>query len=158
MEIWKFISPALTIKERKGASGFVFITNFLFLVGVSFGYFIISPLSVSFLAQYSLSDQIQNSITLDSYLSMVLLMALGSGIVFELPVFIYFLAKMGIVTKKLLKEYRKHASVILIIVAAVITPSPDAFSMLMVSLPLLMLYEVGIIVAGRVEKKKIEDL
>lgn len=157
-QIWKFIEPALTLKEKKNASGFVFITNALFLVGVLFGYFVISPMSVGFLAQYNLSDQIVNMITLDSYLSLVLMMVLGSGLIFELPVVIYFLARLGIITPKLMRTYRKHAVVILFIVAAVITPSPDVLSMTLVALPLLFLYEISIYVAYRVEVRKIKDL
>lgn len=153
-EIWKFIKPALTDHERTGARGFVLITNILFLLGVAFGYYIITPMSVSFLIQYQLSDQIQNVITLDSYLSMVLIMAIGSGLIFELPVVIYFLARMGIITRKIMASYRKHAVVILFVVAAIITPSPDPISMTIVAIPLIVLYEMSFLVAGNVEKNK----
>jgi sec-independent protein translocase protein TatC len=156
-ELWVFIRPALTIKERKGVRGFVFITTFLFLLGISFGYFIITPLSIDFLSNWTLSPDIENTIKLDSYISMVVMIALSTGLVFQLPVLIYFLAKMGIVTPKFLKQYRKHAVVIIFILAAIITP-PDVFSQFLVSFPLLLLYEISIMVARRVEKKAVKDL
>lgn len=156
-EIWLFIKPALTIKERKGVSGFVFVTTFLFLVGVSFGYFIIAPLAVNFLATWTISADIQNTFRLGSYISMVVMLGLSTGLVFELPVLIYFLARMGIVTAELLKTYRKHSIVAVFILSAMITP-PDVFSQILVSFPLILLYEISIRIAKRVERKRVTEL
>lgn len=157
-ELWWFIKPALTVEERKGARGFILVSNILFISGIAFGYFVIAPLSLSFLYSYTLSPDIVNTITLDSYLKNVIVVSLAGGIVFQLPVVMFFLARLGIVTKSLLRKYRKHAAIVLFIIAAVITPSPDVFSMTLVALPLLLLYEVSIVVTGRVEKRKLKNL
>jgi len=156
-ELWLFVRPALTLKERKGTRGFVVVTTFLFLLGISFGYFIVTPLAVNFLLNWSISPEIHNTIRLGSYIRTVVMTSLSAGLVFELPVIIYFLAKAGIVTKSLLKEYRKHAVVGFFILAAVITP-PDMISQFLVAIPLISLYEVSIIITGRVERKQINDL
>lgn len=156
-EIWLFIKPALTKKERKGVSGFVFVTTFLFIVGVSFGYFVIAPLAVNFLATWTISADIQNTFRLGSYISMVVMLALSTGLVFQLPVIIYFLARMGIVTPLILKTYRKHAIVGVFILSALITP-PDIFSQVLVAFPLIFLYELSIRIAKRVERKKVQEL
>ncbi len=156
-ELWMFIRPALTIKERKGTRGFVFVTTVLFLIGISFGYFVVTPLAVNFLFSWTISPEIQNTIRLGSYIRTVVMTSLSAGIVFELPVVIYFLAKAGIVTKSLLKEYRKHAIVGFFVLSAVITP-PDMISQFLVAIPLISLYEISIIITGRVERKRIKDL
>ncbi len=156
-ELWLFIRPALTLKERAGTRGFVVVTTFLFLVGISFGYFIVTPLAVNFLLNWSISPNIHNTIRLGSYIRTVVMTSLSAGIVFELPVLIYFMAKAGLVTKVLLKEYRKHAVVVFFILAAVITP-PDMISQFLVAIPLISLYEVSIIITGRVERKKVQEL
>ncbi|MBN2745937.1 MAG: twin-arginine translocase subunit TatC [Bacteroidales bacterium] len=157
IEIWNFIRPALTNRERMGVRGFVFVTNFLFLVGLSFGYFVIVPLAIDFLAGYMLSDDISNVIRLGSYIRTVVMISLSTGIVFELPVLIFFLAKMGVVSVKTLKTYRKHALVVFFILAAILTP-PDVISQILVALPLILLYEVSIRIARNVEKKRIQEL
>ncbi len=156
-ELWLFVRPALTPKERKGTRGFVLITTLLFLIGVSFGYFIVTPLAVNFLLNWSLSPDIQNTIRLGSYIRTVLMTSLSAGLVFELPVIIYFLAKAGIVTKRVLKEYRKHAIVIFFVLAAIITP-PDMISQFLVAIPLIALYEISIVITGRVERNRVEEL
>jgi sec-independent protein translocase protein TatC len=156
-ELWLFIRPALTLKERKGTRGFVVVTSFLFLLGISFGYFIVTPLAVNFLLNWTISPDIHNKIRLGSYIRTVVMTSLSAGLVFELPVVIYFLAKAGIVTKALLKEYRKHAIVGFFILSAVITP-PDMISQFLVAIPLISLYEVSIIITGRVERKRVDDL
>jgi len=156
-ELWLFIRPALTMKERAGTRGFVVVTTFLFLVGISFGYFIVTPLAVNFLLNWSISPNIHNTIRLGSYIRTVVMTSLSAGIVFELPVLIYFMAKAGLVTKVLLKEYRKHAVVAFFVLAAVITP-PDMISQFLVAIPLISLYEVSIIITGRVERKKVQEL
>jgi len=156
-ELWLFVKPALSIKERKGVRGFVVATSFLFLTGISFGYFIISPLAINFLANWTLSPDIENTIRLGSYISMVVMIALSTGLVFQLPVLIFFLAKMGIVSVEFLKTYRKHAIVVFFILSAIITP-PDMFSQLLVSFPLIFLYEISIKIARRVEKSRVDEL
>ena len=156
-ELWIFVKPALSIKERKGVRGFVVATSFLFMIGISFGYFIISPLAINFLANWTLSPDIENTIRLGSYISMVVMIALSTGLVFQLPVLIFFLAKMGIVSVEFLKTYRKHAIVVFFILSAIITP-PDMFSQLLVSFPLIFLYEISIKIARRVEKDRVEEL
>jgi sec-independent protein translocase protein TatC len=153
-ELWRFIKPALLESERKSASGFVFFASILFLLGVLFGYFIIAPLSVNFLTNYKISNIIENTITIDSYLSSVATLTLGTGIVFELPIVIYVLSKLGIMTPQFMKEQRRYAIVIILIIAAVVTPTPDILTMLTVSFPLFLLYEVSIWVSAIVYKKK----
>lgn len=156
-EVWFFIRPALTPKERKGVRGFVGVTSFLFTLGISFGYFLIAPLAINFLVSWTLSPDIHNNITLSSYIRLVVMVSLSTGIVFQLPVLIYFLSKMGIVTAQVLRVYRKHAIVVFFILSAIITP-PDIFSQFLVALPLIFLYEISIRIAKRVEKKRIQEL
>jgi sec-independent protein translocase protein TatC len=152
-EFWKFVAPALYPKERKVARGTVFATAFLFLLGVIFGYYILIPLSIHFLNTYIVSTQVLNQINLASYISTISMLALASGIVFELPMLMYFLTKIGIITPSFLRKYRRHSIVVIFIIAAIITP-PDVFSQTLVALPLLLLYEVGIFISAAVYKKK----
>lgn len=151
-EFWRFVKPALYDSERKHSIGAVFYMSFLFLSGVLFGYYLIVPLSVHFLGSYSISGEVVNQINVLSYISTVSSITLASGVIFELPVFVYFLSKVGILTPQMMKKYRRHAYIILLIVSAIITP-PDVFSQIMVCLPLVFLYEVGIIISKRVQKK-----
>ena len=155
-EFWRFIKPALYEKERKHASGAVFFSSLLFFLGVGFGYFLIVPLTTHFFGSYQVSEQVANEINLNSYISSIASVVLGSGIIFELPIIIYFLSKVGIISSDFLRTYRKHAIIILLLLAAIITP-PDIFSMMLVTLPLVLLYELGIIIAGRIEKKRDRD-
>ncbi|MEN9609395.1 MAG: hypothetical protein RLZZ628_209 [Bacteroidota bacterium] len=152
-EFWRFIKPGLFHAEVKAARGFVGICTFLFMLGVLFGYFVVSPFAVSFLATYDLPDnQAMNS--LGSYIDFISMLTLPLGVIFELPVVIYFLSKIGIVTPTFLRAYRRHTVVIILIVAGIITPSPDIFSQLMVAVPLYGLYEISILVSARVVKKR----
>jgi sec-independent protein translocase protein TatC len=153
-EIWRFIKPALLEKERKAASGFVFYASMLFLLGILFGYYVIAPESIAFLANYEVSDTIKNEFTVSSYLSMVATITLIIGIVFELPIFIYILASIGILTGTFMKRTRRYAVVILLIVGAIISPSPDFLTTMIATLPLFALYEVGIVVASVVERRR----
>jgi len=153
-ELWLFIKPALHEKEKKAASGFVFYASILFLLGVLFGYFIITPVSLNFLAGFTVSNQIQNLFSVDSYLSSVTTLTLATGLVFELPILVYILANLGILTPKFMKESRRYAIVIILIVAAVVTPTPDMLTMTVVAIPLFLLYELSIGVAGAVQKRK----
>lgn len=154
-EIWKFVSPALYDKERKSARGAIIAISFLFLLGVMFGYFIISPLAVKFLLNYKVSDLAQNNIKLMSYISTVAGISFAAGITFELPVMVYFFSKIGLVTPTFLRKYRRHAIIVILIVAAIITPSPDIFSQVLVAIPLLFLYEIGIIISKKVSLRQI---
>ena len=155
-ELWRFIKPALLEKERKAASGFVFYSSVLFIIGVLFGYYIIAPESIAFLASYTVSDTIHNQFTIGSYLSMVATITLVIGIVFELPILIYILASIGILTGTFMRKTRRYAIVILLILGAIISPSPDMMTTMIATLPLFVLYEIGIIVASRVEKRRIK--
>jgi sec-independent protein translocase protein TatC len=154
-EMWRFIKPALTPNEIRHSRGVVFFTSLLFLSGVLFGYFIVSPLSINFLGSYQISEQVSNQIGLGSFISTVTMLTLSSGLVFELPMVIYFLSKLGMVSPPFLKTYRKHAMVVILIVAAIITPSPDITSQIMVAIPLFLLYEISIKVSASVERKRI---
>ncbi len=156
-EIWRFIKPALYEKERKHSAGAVFYMSILFILGVLFGYYLIVPLSVHFLGSYSISTEVGNQINVLSYISTVTSITLASGVIFELPVFVFFLAKVGILGPQMMKKYRRHSYVILLILSAIITP-PDVFSQIMVCLPLVALYEVGILIAQRVTKKAEREL
>ena len=153
-ELWRFIKPALHEKERKAASGFVFYASTLFLFGILFGYYVVAPESIRFLATYTISPVIQNIFTIDSYLSSVATLTLGTGLVFELPILIYILANLGIMTATFMRRTRRYAIVIILIIAAIITPTPDMITMSIVAAPLLVLYEVGIMVAAVVGKRK----
>jgi sec-independent protein translocase protein TatC len=155
-EIWRFIKPALHEKERKAATGFVFYACLLFFLGVLFGYYVITPMSINFLSSYTVSTAIENLIDTDSYLSSVATLTLATGLVFQLPILVYILANLGIMTPKFMKESRRYAIVVILIIAAVVTPTPDMLTMTVVSIPLFALYEVSIIVAGLVEKRKIK--
>ncbi len=150
-EIWRFILPALHENEKKYTRGAVFVISVLFLSGVFFGYFLIVPLTINFFGNYHVSEQVTNQIHLNSYISSVISIVMGIGIVFELPVLIYFLTKVGVVTPAFLKKNRKVMVVIVLVLASIITP-PDVFSQILVSIPLLLLYELSIKVANKVYK------
>ncbi len=147
-EIWQFIKPALHQGEQKHARGVVFYTSFLFMLGVLFGYYMVAPLSVQFLGNYQVSAQVANQINLNSFISTVTTVCLANGIIFQLPIVVYFLSKLGIVTPHFLRTYRKHALVVVLIISAIITP-PDITSQIMVSFPLLILYEISIKISAR---------
>jgi sec-independent protein translocase protein TatC len=152
-EIWRFIKPALYDKEKKHASGAVFYTSILFLLGILFGYFLIVPLSIDFLTTYSVSAEVENQINMRSYISTVTSITFASGIIFLLPIFSYFLSKVGILTPQFMRTYRKHSYVVMLLLAAIITP-PDVFSQVMVAIPLIFLYEISIFISRSVVKKR----
>ncbi|PIF06337.1 MAG: twin-arginine translocase subunit TatC [Draconibacterium sp.] len=156
-EFWRFIKPALYDKEKKHASGAVFYTSALFMIGVMFGYFLIVPLSIQFLGTYSVSEQVTNQINTRSYIGTVTSISLASGVVFLLPILSYFLSKVGLLTPGFMKTYRKHAYVIMLLLSAIITP-PDIFSQILVCFPLVFLYEIGIVISRRVVKKREKEL
>jgi sec-independent protein translocase protein TatC len=151
--LWRFVRPALSAQEIKSARVTAFYIFLLFIIGLFFGYFIILPLSVYFLATYELSPLITNQITISSYISTVNVIPLSTAVIFELPAMVYFLAKIGILNVSFLRKYRKHSFVVILIIAAIITPSTDAFTLALVALPLYLLYEISILIAARVEKK-----
>jgi sec-independent protein translocase protein TatC len=156
-QVWLFIKPGLMEEEKKAANGFVTICSLLFITGVLFGYFVIAPFAISFLANYTMGG-IGGQATLDDYVGFLTMLTLPIGLVFEMPIIIYFLSKLGIITPTLLKKYRKHMIVILLVVAGIITPSPDVVSQLLVGVPLYLLYEIGILVSARVHKKRLAKL
>ncbi|WP_417199506.1 twin-arginine translocase subunit TatC [Bizionia sp.] len=145
-QFWKFISPGLNPNERKHSRGFIIVTSILFFIGVLFGYYIVTPLSINFLGTYTVSSEISNEIDLSSYIALVRSSSLASGLVFELPIVIYFLTKIGLVTPQILKKYRKFALVIVLIISAIITP-PDIASQVIVAIPILLLYQISIYIS-----------
>lgn len=152
-EIWKFVRPALSATEAKKSSQIVGFSSFFFFVGVAFAYFFIVPFSLNFAVNYLISDQIQNMFTLENYIGFLTMMMLGCGLVFELPMIVYFLAKAGFLTAAFMRAYRRHALVVILILAAVITPSPDMFTMMIVAVPIYFLFEISILVAARVNPR-----
>lgn len=152
-EFWRFISPGLYDKEKNAASGAVFFVSFLFLLGAAFGYYVLAPLSINFLANYQLDPTILNEFDITSYVTTLVMLVLASAIMFQLPVVVYFLSMSGLVTSKMLKSYRKHSIVAILIISAIITP-PDVISQLLIAMPIMVLYEVGISIAKRLEKKR----
>lgn len=153
-EFWKFVKPALTKKELSKTRGVIFWVSLLFFIGVFFGYFVIAPYTIKFFAGFQLDENIANIWTISSYMDTIIPLVLGSGLAFQLPLVIYFLAQVGIVNATYLKKIRKYAIVVIFIIAGIITPGPDMISQLTVALPLLLLYEISIILSRRVEKRK----
>jgi sec-independent protein translocase protein TatC len=156
-EFWTFFKPALYSSEKQHARGAVFFSSALFVTGILFGYFIIVPLSVHFLGSYTVSAEVKNQINLVSYIGTVTSITLASGVIFQLPIVTFFLTKVGLITPAFLKKYRKHSVIVILALAAIITP-PDIFSQVLVCLPLLFLYEIGIIISRKVVAKQEADL
>jgi len=153
-QLWLFVKPALSEKELKSSRGIILYISALFLTGVFFGYFIVAPLTINFLATYELSSGIKNLISISSYISVLSILSISMGVVFELPALIYFLTKIGLLSSAFLRKYRRHTIVIISVLAAFITPSGDMFSMLLVGFPIWVLFEISIFVSKKVEKKK----
>ena len=153
--MWKFIKPALHPKERKAAKGFVFYSSLLFVIGIAFGYFIIAPLCIQFFGEWTMDDDIHNIFTISSYMTIITTTTFFTGLLFQLPIVAYILAKVGVITPEFLRKYRKHAIVVVLIVSAIITP-PDLFSQIIVAIPVTILYEISILVTRRVERKRQE--
>ena len=145
-EFWKFISPGLYRKEKEGARGFIIISSLLFFIGVLFGYYIVTPLSINFLGNYTISSEVFNDFDLSSYIGLLRASVLASGFIFELPIIIHYLTKVGLVTPDFLRRNRKFALVIVLSLSAIITP-PDIASQIIVSIPILILYEISIIIS-----------
>lgn len=157
-EFWKFVAPAMHDNERKYAKGFIFISSLLFFSGVLFGYYVVTPLSINFLGKYQVSETVFNDFDLSSYIGLVRASVLASGLIFELPIVIYFLTRVGVVTPEFLRKYRKYALVIVLILSAIITP-PDIVSQIIVAIPVLVLYEISIMISKviyRQEQRKLK--
>ena len=155
-QIWGFISPALYEKEKKNVRVFVFFSSLLFFLGVLFGYYVVIPMSVNFLATFTVSPIVKNQFTLESYIGMFKTSIIASGLFFELPIIIYFLTKLGLVTPQFLRKYWKYAVVIILIIAAIVTP-PDVVSQLIVAIPMLLIYEASILISIIVYKNKLKE-
>lgn len=153
-QLWKFVAPALNEKERKNAQGGILFVSALFFMGILFGYYIVSPLSINFLANFKIDESIANQFDVTSYISMLCMMVLGCGIMFQLPVIVYILSKLGLVTPAFMRKYRRHAVVIILIIAAILTPSPDVLSQMLVGTPMILLYELSIFISAAIERKR----
>ncbi len=154
-EFWRFIKPALSQKETNYAKGIVFFSSMLFFIGILFGYYFLAPLSINFLGSYRVSDMVSNEINLESYISFISTLTFATGLVFEMPILVYFLAKIGIIGSNWMRKNRRYAIVVILILSGVLTPSPDIASQVLMFIPLYSLYELSIFVAQRVEKNKI---
>lgn len=152
-QFWLFVKPALSKKEINNTRGFTFYTTFLFLSGVMFGYFVLCPISINFLGSYTLSPLIKNEINMQNVISFMTMIVVGTGLIFELPVVMYFLAKIGMLSSAFLIKYRKHAVLVILVIAAIATP-PDVVSQVILTIPLYSLFELGIFIIKRVEKQK----
>ncbi|MBM3430397.1 MAG: twin-arginine translocase subunit TatC [Bacteroidetes bacterium] len=155
-QLWKFIEPGLKVNEKSNVKGIVFYISLLFFIGILFGYFIVAPLSVQFFGSFTISNQIENNFTISSYMSMILSTIFYCGLFFLLPVVSYFLTRIGLFGSDFLKKYRRHAIVVILILAAIITP-PDVISQVVVTIPIYILYEISILVSVRVEKQIEKD-
>jgi len=155
-EFWSFFRPALYEKERKYARGAVSAASILFMTGILFGYFIIAPLSINFLSSYRVSETVLNQININSYIGSLTSVVLAAGITFELPIVVFFLSLIGVLTPEFMRKYRKHAIIVILVLAAIITP-PDIFSQILVTIPLVFLYELSIFISVRVYKKRKEE-
>lgn len=152
-ELWRFIKPALKQTELKYARGIVFWSSLLFFLGVLFAYYVIAPFTINFFANYQLAPQFKNIITMANYYETMTDLIMGMGLVFELPVIVFFLSRVGILTPELMRKQRRYAIVVILVLAAIITP-PDWFSIWLVAIPLLLLYEVGINISSRAQKER----
>ena len=153
-EFWRFLKPALYPKEKKSARGLVFFSSLLFMAGILFGYFIINPLSVHFLIGFDMGYETLNHFPMNSFMAIVASTTLAAGVMFELPVLIYFLSKAGIITPEVMKKYRKHSFIATLILAAIITP-PDVISQIIVAIPIVILYELSIFISRWVNKRRV---
>lgn len=157
-QLWSFIEPALNPNERKNARGGIFFVSLLFFSGILFGYYIVCPLSINFLANFKLDESIVNQFDITSYISMLTMIILGCGLIFQLPVIVYILSKIGIMTPGFMRKYRRHAIIVILIVAAVLTPSPDVLSQMLVATPMLILYEISIFISAAVDRNRRKEL
>ncbi len=152
-EIWRFVAPALYNEERNVARGATFFVSLLFAIGVLFGYFLITPLSINFLSNYQVDATILNEIDISSYVTTVAMLTLGCGLMFQLPIVVFFLSQVGIVTPELMRAYRKHSIVVILFISALITP-PDVISQCLIGIPIWILYEISILISASIQKKR----
>ena len=157
-EFWRFVKPALSEKELSKTRGIIFWVSFLFFLGVAFGYFILTPFMVNFYFTYKLSDQITIMPSFSDYMENLIYTTVGIGVLFQMPLLVSMLARVGIVTGRFLRKYRRHAFVIIIIAAAIITPSTDPFSLTIVTIPLYLLFEASIVIASRINKRQEKEM
>lgn len=156
-QIWKFIEPALYINEKSWARKITFFTTFCFLCGISFAYFVMIPSMLAFSASFGAGDNIKNTIDINEYWSFLMLMIITAGIFFEMPMVSFILSRIGILTPKILRKYWRHSAIVILVLAAILTPSPDPFNQLIVALPIYVLYELSILVSKFATKKYIND-
>jgi sec-independent protein translocase protein TatC len=152
-QVWAFVKPGLKQNEKSTVRGIVFYVSLLFFLGILFGYYIVAPLCVQFFGNYQISGKIKNDFAINSYMSTVLSTIFYSGLLFLLPVVTYIFTKLGVITSEFLRKYRKHSIIVILILSAIITP-PDLISQVIVAIPIVLLYEIGILVSRRVEKKQ----
>lgn len=151
-QLWKFIAPALKKKERKYILWIVFFSTFCFLAGIAFAYFVMLPLTMKFAAQFGTAE-ISNEFAIDEYMSIIISVMLAAGVVFELPMISFFLSKLGILTPKFMRKYRRHAIVIILVLSAFLTPGADPVSQIILAVPLVLLYEISIFISKISSKK-----
>ena len=156
-QIWSFIKPGLYAAEQKAAKGVVYVCSFLFLLGTTFGYFILAPFAINFLVNYSVSESIQSTVSLSSYVGYMTMFILPTGILFQMPLLVFFLAKIGLVTPDFMRQYRKHAFVLILILSAILTP-PDIITQFIIGVPVYGMYELSIFVAARTAKKREKEM
>jgi len=156
-ELWRFIKPGLRVTEKQAARGAVFYVSTLFMMGLLFGYFIVSPLAINFLANYQITPEIKNQFDITSYIGILVTLSLGCALMFQMPIVAFVLSKVGVLTPAFMREYRKHAWIVILVVAGIITPSPDIYSQILVALPLAGLYEVSILVSRSVQRQRLKD-
>ena len=158
-EMWRFVKPGLYPEERKAARGIVFICSSLFLMGILFGYYIVAPFAVTFLSNYSVGTEVVINTTprLSSYVNLLAMITIPAGLIFELPIVVYFLSKVGLIGPEFMRTYRRHAFVVILIVAAIVTP-PDVITQFLIGIPLYLLYEVSIFISAKVAKKREEEM
>jgi sec-independent protein translocase protein TatC len=152
-QLWGFVKPGLKPNEQKSFRGITWFITILFFIGVLFGYYVIAPLTVNFLGNFLLTANAKNDLIISDFISTIISTIILTGVIFLLPVFILIFSKIGIITSAFLKKYRKHSIVVVLLIAAIITP-PDVFTQIIVTIPIMLLYEFGIVIAKRIEKKK----
>lgn len=157
-ELWRFVAPALSAEQQKKTSAIILACSFFFFIGVAFCYFIIIPFSVNFAVGFSISSKIQNNFTIENYIDFFTVMLLAIGMVFELPMIVYFLSRLGILSANTMRGVRRYAIVVILIVAGILTPSPDVFTQALVAVPIYMLYELSIFIAARNDRKRAAEL
>ncbi|QJW91582.1 twin-arginine translocase subunit TatC [Spirosoma taeanense] len=156
-ELWRFIKPGLRQTEKQAARGAVFYVSMLFLMGLLFGYYIVSPLAINFLANYQITPEIKNQFDITSYIGILVTLSLGCALMFQMPIVAFVLSKVGVLTPTFMRSYRKHAWIVILVLAGIITPSPDIYSQVLVALPLAGLYEVSILVSRSIERARMKE-